>query len=127
MIQILLEILKRVTIFMVIGKVILNLGMGKGYEKYTKMVIGFMVVVQLWAGINSTVQLIKERKIPDFKISFFSQWELEMEVFEKELRRQQKEIEEQWREYDGIMEADKEAEEESSKIMVENIIIGDMK
>ena len=128
MMEILLEVLKRVTIFMVIGKVILNLGMGKGYEKYTKMVIGFMVVVQLWGGINTALQLIKEKKIPDFKSPFFLQWEQEMETFEKELRAQQEEIEEQWMEYDKTVETKQEKKpEEGSKIMIENIIIGDMK
>ncbi|MBR5579634.1 MAG: hypothetical protein IKW28_11670 [Lachnospiraceae bacterium] len=128
MIQILLEVLKRVTIFMVIGKVILNLGVGKGYEKYTKTVIGFMVIVQLWAGVNTTLQLIKEKKIADFKTPFFSQWEQEMEGFEKELRAQQKVIEEQWKEYDKTTESKKEEKgEEGEKIIIENIIIGDMK
>ena len=113
---------------MVIGKVILNLGVGKGYEKYTKTVIGFMVIVQLWAGVNTTLQLIKEKKIADFKTPFFSQWEQEMEGFEKALRAQQKVIEEQWKEYDKTTETKKEGKGEAGeKIIIENIIIGDMK
>lgn len=114
MIEALLEVLKRITIFMVMGKIILNLGMGRGYEKYTKIVIGFMVIVQLVAGITSTWNTMKEETLQDTASSFYDSWKKEMKEFESQLRIQQKEIESSWREY-GKEEEKKQKEKEEKK------------
>ena len=129
MIEAFAEILKRVTIFTVMGKIILNLGMGKGYEKYTKIIIGFMVIVQLWAGINGILNIIKKEKIGEYERGFFDSWVKEMEEFENELQMQQKEIEKNWINYgnEEKKEIREKEENQEEKIQIEQIIIGKAK
>ena len=126
MAEVLLEILKQITIFMIIGKVILNLGMGRGYEKYTRMVIGFMVIVQFWVGINSVRDSLREYKLYESNKNFYSSWKREMKEFEEDLRRRQIEIENTWKEYGSTVEEESSYDKNNS-IKVEKIIIGEEK
>lgn len=123
--EIFLEVLKKVTVFMIIGKTILNLGVGKEFEKYIKSIMAFMVILQIWAGINSTLQVGWRENEKGDKGDFYSSWEEEMKDFEQKLRLQQKEIEANWKEKQPLEEEVKEEEmEEKKRIQIEKIKIG---
>lgn len=110
---------------MIIGKTILNLGVGKEFEKYIKSIMAFMVILQIWAGINSTLQVGWRENEKGDKGDFYSSWEEEMKDFEQKLRLQQKEIEANWKEKQPLEEEVKEEEmEEKKKIQIEKIKIG---
>ena len=96
MLDSILEIIKKATVFMMIGRVILNLGIGKEYEKYTKLVISLMVVLQVWSGMKSVVQTFWVEGIITSKEQFYRTWSEESKKFEKELYEQQYKIEEIW-------------------------------
>lgn len=78
---------------MVISKMILYLDIGKGYEKYTKLFISFMVIVQLVSGISSlwskdNFQLMAQG------FSYYDIWKKEMNDFEERLVYFQNQMEE---------------------------------
>ena len=128
MLDSILEIIKKATVFMMIGKVILNLGIGKEYEKYTKLVISLMVVLQVWSGMQSIVQTLSVEGIITSKEQFYETWEEESKRFEKELYEQQFKIEEIWTK-ENIDKDEMKVEEEiknvegTGKIQVEKIQI----
>lgn len=122
--EIFLGVLKKVTVFMIIGKTILNLGVGKEYEKYIKVIMAFMVILQIWAGINSTLQVMSFQKKEGS--DFYTSWQEEMKNFEQELRFHQKEIEDTWMEYEIQQQEvgeDKSSQQEDN-IQIEKIKIG---
>ena len=79
---------------MVISKMILHLNIGKGYEKYMKIFISFMVVVQLVSGISSLWNRDYFKSLIDGSDSYYRLWEEEVNVFEEKLIRFQNEMEE---------------------------------
>lgn len=119
-----LEMIKKVTVFMMIGKMILNLGIGKEYEKYTKLIISLMAVIQIWSGVKNMVQTISVEGIFTEKNQFYEAWEEERRRFEEQLYEQQGYIEEIWNKEEAKKE---EAEQNSSdkgiKIRIEKIKI----
>lgn len=96
MLEISLEMMKETTVFLMIGKIILNLGVGNQYEKYTKLVISFMAVLQLWSGMRTAFSTISIEGVIKEKQQFYQDWKEETRKFEEQLYEQQSEIEERW-------------------------------
>ena len=93
MVEVIFELIRRLTIFMVISKMILYMDIGKGYEKYTKLFISFMVIVQLISGISSLWSKDNFQLMADGS-SYYDLWKGEMSNFEERLIYFQNQMEE---------------------------------
>ena len=130
MTEIIFELIKRLTVFMVISKMILYMDIGKGYEKYTKLFISFMVIVQLISGISF---LWKKDNLKEIfqESSYYELWKEEMDDFEERLVYFQKDMEGKRelflkQEEERLTEAGK-AEGSSEMGATGKIIIGEIK
>ena len=92
MLQMFVENLKRLSVFIIISQTILHFGVGRKFEKYLKLVFSFMVVAQLVFSIgsyfdfeNGFVEFISQEKYYQRLESYMGNLEQEYEVQQKEL------------------------------------------
>lgn len=82
-------LVKRIGIFLIIGQTILHFGIGAGYEKYVRVVISFMVVAQLAAGILSFFHADSGSYIEELIMSYeqdIATMEFDLRQLEKRMR-----------------------------------------
>ena len=92
MLQMFVENLKRLSVFIIISQTILQFGVGRKFEKYLKLVFSFMVVAQLVFSIgsyfdfeNGFAEFISQEKYYQRLESYMGNLEQEYEVQQKEL------------------------------------------
>ncbi len=85
-----LEEIKKISIFIVIAQMVLNLCAGKQYQKYVKLLISIMIMVQFLLPVLQLFRITNEEE-------FWSR----VEKYEQEISRQ---VEEVSREYTGLVE-----------------------
>lgn len=135
------EFMIQIGTFMLLGKTLLHLCPSEKYEKYLKLLFGFMIVIQFIAPFlsfgNGKVmdEYIKNQKI--FKDKFESslaeveeQWFLYNEEIEKQIEREQKKAKEMVREQVTetqndvtIQEAEESEGREENEIMIDKVKI----
>lgn len=88
MLNVFVELVKRVGIFVIIGQTILHFGIGKEYEKYMKLVISFMVAAQVVFAFG--VYFDKDHSVVwGGKEEYYESWNRNMQALEEELQRKQ--------------------------------------
>ena len=92
MLQMFVENLKRLSVFIIVSQTILHFGVGRKFEKYLKLVFSFMVVAQLVFSIgsyfdfeNGLVEFISQEKYYQRLEDYMGSMEQEYEVQQKEL------------------------------------------
>ena len=118
MFQMFLENLKQLSIFILISKTILYFGIGKKFEKYSKLILSFMVVAQFIFSIGSYLK--PESKFLNLwsKEQYYQQWEEYMSELELKYEMQQGIL------ADEIQEQNKDIEETTiDSITIEKIEI----
>ena len=120
-----IQFMKQIGIFVLLGKTLLHFCPSEKYEKYLKLIFGFMVVMQfvspvLSLGSGSTMEEYEKNKV-DFEVRleeslqevedkwFLYKEEIEAQV-EKDRAEAEKMVQEEW----NKKEAEKEQESESN-------------
>jgi len=86
MVDIFLEMSKKVGIFMIISQTVLHMGIAGTYEKYIRLVISFMVAAQIIFSFAAFFQ-IEDTGLFDFlEKNFQEEWKTELERFEEHLQ-----------------------------------------
>ena len=129
MAEVFIGLVKKIVIFLVAGQTILHFGMGKQYERYVKLIISLMVVVQLLSAGFGFFSPGKERELlagEERMISSFEErWKRNMEEFEERLYQKQEEFEGGWRKQDLQPQETEagEAQTGQNQIIIEEIKI----
>ncbi len=103
-----LEILMRISVFLVLGKTLLHFCPSKKYERYLKLLFGFMVMIQVVTPIFSFVGM-----------NFEETYEAKMKEFEQKLEQSVSDADEEWFAYHGQIEAYIEKECAETELLVQ--------
>lgn len=126
MAELLVNLVKRILIFLIVGQTFFHFGMGKTYERYVKLMISLMITAQFAAAIYEILTPFRYSKEINLGqeaiIGFEEQWEKNQEDFMLHLQQQQDEVKRQWEEKAKSMEQ-KTQQKEAGRIHIEEIII----
>ncbi len=121
-----IQTLKQMVVFILAGQTILVLGLGKQYEKYLRLLISLMIAANMTAAFGS---LLGELPFLGSRLQtgaedtdFIKRWEENVQAFEEELKGRQQEMEEGWKEMNG-MESFTEPTQGGRRIVIEEIVI----
>lgn len=108
MFSVFIQLVKRIGIFMVVGRTILNFGISKKYEKYLKLVISFMVAAQIIFAFGT---YIKQEN------SLWKLWSAEeyMEEWNRNIKELEEQMEEEKKEMAAELEKDMKLSEEKTE------------
>lgn len=108
MFSVFIQLVKRIGIFMVVGRTILNFGISKKYEKYLKLVISFMVAAQIIFAFGT---YIKQEN------SLWKLWSAEeyMEEWNRNIKELEEQMEEEKKEMTAELEKDMKLSEEKTE------------
>ena len=121
MVQIFLEMSKKVGIFMIISQTLLHLGIAKTYEKYMRLVISFMVAAQIIFAFTAFLKVENYHFFEFGEEEFQKEWQKEIGEFEKELENIREEVEERIQKDSESLEKQKEESGGVLTIQIETI------
>ena len=87
MVNIFLEMTKKVGIFMIISQTLMHLGMAKKYEKYIRLVISFMVAAQIIFSFAAFFKIENSAVWEFLERDFQQEWKQEVREFDEQLRK----------------------------------------
>ena len=126
MAEIFIHLVKQMVIFLIAGQTILHFGIGRQYERYVRLILSLMLVTQLLSAAVSILPAGQELDIwgsgKGIRESFRSDWEDNMEQFEKKLYQKQEELED-WQKRRMQETSEEESMKDSRQIKVEEITI----
>lgn len=128
MVNIFLEMSKKVGVFMIISQTLMHLGIAKSYEKYIRLIISFMAAAQIIFSFAAFFQVENSGILECFKTDFQEEWKQELKAFDEKLQEIRENLNDKiTMETQGDIHGEKESEQsEKIKITVSPIIVGDM-
>ena len=121
MFSVIIEEMKQLTIFMIVGQTILHFGVSKKFERYVKLILAFMVVSQLVFSIGSYFSSKAAIWKPLSKQEYYTKWEDYADELEKKIEEQQTSLEAKI--YEENRESVENIEGENGSIIIEDICI----
>jgi len=102
-----MEFLRQISIFLLLGQMILHFAPGEKYEKYIKMLLGFMLIAQFAAPLLSLGN--KDR---------MAEYENNREIFTKKMEEALETVDEKWFLYNEQIEQQIEKELEDAQAVL---------
>ena len=120
MFSVILEEMKQLTIFMIVGQTILHFGVSKKFERYVKLILAFMVVSQIVFSVGSFFPSKSHVWKPLSKQEYYAKWEEYVTELEEKIEKQQTSLERKM--YEESAESIEHIEENRS-VIIEDICI----
>ncbi len=119
----LLEVIKRIGIFIIVSQMILHFGIGRKYETYMKLVVSIMVVAQMIFSFGFYVEQNEEEGFIMSEEEYYESWNENLKRMEESLKKEQKDMKFQIKE--NVMEENQQQQEMESaaRIQIEKIVI----